>query len=81
MKRVNTRGIQGANKHVLMAAISYNLQKYLHFNKPDWKTEALSLRKSNKRARNSLKIQIENNIFIRSATRYQRTKRKQTTMY
>ena len=31
MKRVNTRGIQNANKHVLMAALSYNLKKYLKF--------------------------------------------------
>jgi hypothetical protein len=31
MKRVNTRGIQLANKHVLMAALTYNLKKYLKF--------------------------------------------------
>jgi hypothetical protein len=31
MKRVNTRGIDLANKHVLMAALSYNLKKYLKF--------------------------------------------------
>lgn len=31
MKRVNTRGIKQANKHVLMAALSYNLKKYLKF--------------------------------------------------
>ena len=31
MKRVNTRGIQQANKHVLMAALTYNLKKYLKF--------------------------------------------------
>jgi len=29
MKRVNTRGIDLANKHVLMAALTYNLKKYL----------------------------------------------------
>ncbi|MFN8283444.1 MAG: hypothetical protein U0U67_09540 [Chitinophagales bacterium] len=29
MKRVHTRGIQQANKHVLMAAITYNLHKYI----------------------------------------------------
>ncbi len=81
MKRVNTRGIQGANKHVLMAAISYNLQKYLFFNKPKRKIEALSLSKSNKKARNRLKKQIEAYIFTRSATRYQRTKVKKATIY
>ena len=31
MKRVNTRGMQNANKHVLMAALTYNLKKYLKF--------------------------------------------------
>lgn len=31
MKRVNTRGIQQAHKHVLMAALTYNLKKYLKF--------------------------------------------------
>jgi hypothetical protein len=31
MKRVNSRGIAQANKHVLMAAIAYNLMKYLKF--------------------------------------------------
>ena len=31
MKRVNTRGIKQANKPVLMAALTYNLKKYLKF--------------------------------------------------
>lgn len=31
MKKVNTRGIKQANKHVLMAALSYNLKKLLSF--------------------------------------------------
>ncbi|MFN8281703.1 MAG: transposase [Chitinophagales bacterium] len=29
MKRVHTRGIQQANKHVPVAAITYNLHKYI----------------------------------------------------
>ncbi len=29
LKRVNTRGIKGANKHVLMSALTYNLKKLL----------------------------------------------------
>jgi transposase len=33
MKRVNTRGIQLANKHVLMSALTYNLKKYLKFSR------------------------------------------------
>jgi transposase len=31
MKRVNTRGINQATKHVLMAALCYNLKKYMKF--------------------------------------------------
>lgn len=31
MKRVNARGMKQANKHVLMAALTYNLKKYLRF--------------------------------------------------
>ncbi|MFN7436463.1 MAG: IS1182 family transposase, partial [Bacteroidota bacterium] len=34
MKRVNTRGIRQANKHVIMAALAYNLKKYLRFESP-----------------------------------------------
>lgn len=31
MRRLNTRGMKAANKHVLMAALTYNLKKYLRF--------------------------------------------------
>ena len=31
MKRINSRGIKQANKYVLMAALIYNLKKYLKF--------------------------------------------------
>ncbi len=31
MRRVNTRGIEGANKCMLMAAVAYNLKKLLKF--------------------------------------------------
>ena len=45
MKRVNTRGIKQATKHVLMAALCYNLKKYMKFkvNKVITITETLSL--------------------------------------
>jgi len=43
MKRVNTRGIQQANKHVLMAALTYNLKKYLKFITKKSKSKAQSL--------------------------------------
>jgi hypothetical protein len=32
MKRINSRGMAQAGKHVLMAALCYNLKKYLKFN-------------------------------------------------
>jgi hypothetical protein len=46
MKRINTRGIQNANKHVLMAALTYNLKKYLRFvvKKPSILSQVLSLK-------------------------------------
>jgi hypothetical protein len=45
MKRVNTRGIKASNKHVLMASLVYNLQKYLRFSvkKPDILAQAIAL--------------------------------------
>lgn len=45
MKRVNTRGIKQANKHVLMAALTYNLKKYLKFivKKPTIKPQVVVL--------------------------------------
>jgi hypothetical protein len=44
MKRVNTRGIEGAEKHVLMAALCYNLKKYLKFTAKKVKTQAVAMR-------------------------------------
>ncbi len=45
MKRVNTRGIKATNKHVLMASLVYNLQKYLRFivKKPSILAQAIAL--------------------------------------
>jgi len=31
LRRINSRGMPQANKHVLMAALTYNLKKYLRF--------------------------------------------------
>jgi hypothetical protein len=46
MKRVNSRGIQQANKHVLMAAMTYNLKKYLKFiaKKPKSQAQVVSIK-------------------------------------
>jgi len=42
LKRVNTRGIRAANKHVMMSALVYNLKKYLKF-KPKKVQEATQI--------------------------------------
>ena len=46
MKRVNTQVIKNANKHVLMASLTYNLKKYLRFiaKKPSIITQVVSLK-------------------------------------
>lgn len=58
MKRVNTRGIKQANKHVMMAALCYNLKKLLCFKAPKSKIEyqaiEIQLKKALKNAFNSI---------------------------
>jgi transposase len=44
MKQVNTIGIQQANKHVLMAALVYNLKKYLMFTTTKATTKAQNIK-------------------------------------
>jgi transposase len=41
MKRVNSRGIEQASKHVLMAALCYNLKKYMKYAQRKIKTVAM----------------------------------------
>lgn len=43
MRRVNTRGIAQATKHVLMAALTYNLKKYMKFMAKQIKNPAKAL--------------------------------------
>jgi IS5 family transposase len=43
MKRVNSRGMAQANKHVLMAALCYNLKKYLRFTLKTRKTFPMNM--------------------------------------
>ncbi|HLV45734.1 MAG TPA: transposase, partial [Flavobacterium sp.] len=45
MKRINSRGMTQANKHVMMAALSYNLKKFLRFimKKPSVLSQVVSL--------------------------------------
>jgi len=44
MKRVNTHGIDLANKHVLMAALTYNLKKYMKFVTKKVKSKAIAVK-------------------------------------
>jgi ABC-type anion transport system duplicated permease subunit len=48
MKRVNTRGIKNANKHVLISSLTYNLKKYLRFvvKKPTIEIQRMKLKVS-----------------------------------
>lgn len=48
MRRVNTRGIKGANKCMLMAAVAYNLKKLMKWNEQKRKTAIMSMKKAEK---------------------------------
>ncbi len=54
MRRVNTRGMAGANKHVLLSATAYNLKKLMKFNREKVKTVAASVQKVSLQAREDL---------------------------
>jgi hypothetical protein len=45
LRKVNTRGINNANKGMLVAAMAYNLKKYLKFTQKRVETSALSAQK------------------------------------
>ncbi|MDX6184110.1 IS1182 family transposase, partial [Flavobacterium sp. Fl-77] len=66
MKRVNTRGIKQANKHVLMAALTYNLKKYLKFITKKTKTKAGVVSELQAKVSTFLKTAIYNlrNMFL-----------------
>jgi len=44
LRKVNVRGIQGANKCMLMASVAYNLKKLLKFTKNKSKSKAQRIR-------------------------------------
>jgi hypothetical protein len=56
MQRVNTRGIKQANKHVLMAALCYNLKKLMKFNRPKLKFNYKELEIDLKKAQKNLQF-------------------------
>ena len=68
MKRVNTRGIKNANKHVLMASLTYNLKKYLRFTikKPSILSQVLSLKQEKNFAFVKTAFQKINNSIVSS---------------
>lgn len=46
LKKINSRGMSCANKHVMMAALTYNLKKLLKFSRPKTNAIVLNLQKS-----------------------------------
>lgn len=64
MKRVNTRGIKQANKHVLMAALCYNLKKYMKFISRKPQTNLMALRDQSV---SFIKIQYNELLDLKSA--------------
>jgi len=46
MRKINTRGLKNANKVMLMAAMAYNLKKYLKFTKNEVETVANQVREA-----------------------------------
>ena len=58
MKRVNTRGMEAANKHVLLSAMVYNLKKLMKFEQQTRKTIAMALKQANKSLINRIKSDL-----------------------
>jgi transposase len=58
MRRINTRGIEQADKCLLMAAVAYNLKKMLKFEAPKVNVVAKMKEKANKLLQRSLFVQI-----------------------
>jgi len=54
MKRLNTRGIEGAEKHVLMASLCYNLKKLLKFKPQKVESIAIAMPKDKPMADNAV---------------------------
>ena len=66
MKRINSRGMTQANKHVLMSSLSYNLKKYLRFifKMPSVLAQVISLKQEKNFAYiNRLHFELETSIL------------------
>lgn len=55
MRRINSRGMAQANKHVMMAALTYNLKKYLNFHRKKVQIGVAALQKGLKSFEKGLK--------------------------
>lgn len=76
MRRVNSRGIDQANKHVLMAALTYNLQKYLKWSSRKYIVKVMELDVPLSKLQNDFKSALKSIISQASALR----KRWQTNL-
>src|SRR5690606_38136779 len=56
MRRLNSRGMASANKHVMMSALCYNLKKLMKFNRPKLKIQTIALSKNTPKQRNAQAI-------------------------
>jgi len=61
MKRVNTRGMAQANKHVLMAALCYNLKKMLKFSRkiPQIITQSMTLKQGQQLSIENIRVSFQ----------------------
>jgi hypothetical protein len=59
MRKINTRGMAQANKHVLMAALCYNLKKLMNFNRPKAKSIAIAMHHTAHQWDNKLRFFIQ----------------------
>lgn len=66
MKRANARGIEQANKHVIMASLCYNLKKYLRFTSKKVKCIAVTMTANVKASGNLCLKQINRRLALLS---------------
>jgi hypothetical protein len=62
MRRINSRGIKQANKHVLMAALTYNLKKYMKWNSRKFIVKVMELNVPLNKLLNDLKMALKSII-------------------
>lgn len=82
MKRVNTRGIKNANKHVLMASLTYNLKKYLRFvvKKPTLNVQQMQLALQKAQSLLKMHFYVQKTAFLSSSTFMKTTQNVKTNL-